>query len=185
MERATGSIKFPLGSALPTFALPSVDGATVGDTYLRDGSMALVVFTCNHCPYVKGSEAQLVELVKQYQAKGLRAVAVSSNDAAQYPDDAFEPMKIKAKEMKLPYPYLYDESQAVAKAFDAACTPECYLFDSKHELVFHGAINDSPKNPAAVSKGFLAQALDQLSKGMKPEPQFSHPIGCSIKWRLA
>jgi peroxiredoxin len=183
MERSTGSQKFPLGSVIPSFTLPNVDGSSVGDRYLRDGTMALVVFTCNHCPYVKGSEAFLIELVEQYQSKGLRAVAISSNDAVQYPDDGLDAMKVKAREMKLPYPYLYDESQQVAKAFDAACTPECYLFDSAHTLAFHGAINDSPKNPSAVSNGFLARALQQLSQGLRPEPQFAHPIGCSIKWR--
>jgi len=185
MQRSAGSDKFPIGSKLPKFNLPNVDGTSVGDRYLSDGAMSLVVFTCNHCPYVKGSEACLIELVTQYQAKELRVVAISSNDPIQYPDDGFEAMKEKARTMKLPYPYLFDESQLVAKAFDAACTPECYLFDGTQALVFHGAINDSPKNPAAVTNGFLAKALEQLAKGTKPDPQFAHPIGCSIKWRAA
>jgi peroxiredoxin len=183
MERTTGSEKFPLGSTLPEFVLPNVDGRQVSDQYLREGKMALVVFTCNHCPYVKGSESQLVEIASRYAADGLRVVTISSNDAVKYPEDSFEKMKEKAQALKLPYPYLYDESQEVARLFDAACTPECYLFDSSGVLVFHGAINDSPKNLAGVSRAYLAKAVEQLHQGKRPDPSEAHPLGCSIKWR--
>lgn len=183
MQRASSSSKFPIGSKLPSFRLPNVDGREIGDDYLREGKMALVVFTCNHCPYVKGSEAALIELVRQYQPAGLRTVAISANDSLKYPEDSFDRMKEKAVELNLPYPYLYDESQRVPRQFDAECTPECYLFDSSGVLVFHGAINDSPKNPEAVKNSFLAKALAQLSKGQKPEIAEAHPVGCSIKWR--
>ncbi len=183
MERTSGSTKFPLGSKLPSFALPNTDGREVDDSYLREGKMALVVFTCNHCPYVKGSEAKLIELAKQYEPSALRVVAISSNDATKYPEDSFELMKSKAAELAIPYPYLYDESQDIARLFDAACTPECYLFDASGSLVFHGAINDSPKSAAGVSRAYLAKALQQLSEGQKPDPAEAHPIGCSIKWK--
>lgn len=183
MERENSSDKFPIGSKLPTFNLPNVDGKQIGDSYLREGKFSLVVFTCNHCPYVKGSEAMLVELIKQYQSKGLKVAGISSNDARQYPDDSFEKMKEKAAHMNLPFPYLYDESQEVAKLFDAACTPECYLFDGSHLLVYHGGVNDNPKNASSVTKGYLARALAQVSEGKKPDPAFTHPLGCSIKWK--
>lgn len=183
MERTDVSARFPLGSKLPTFSLMDVSGKTMSDDYLRSGKAALVVFSCNHCPYVKGSEATLIETVREFNSRGLRAVAINSNDAAQYPDDSFENMKLKAKDMNIPYPYLYDKTQEVAKMFDAACTPECYLFDEHHSLVFHGTINDNPKDPNKASKTYLRDAIEQLLSGKKPKPAFVHPLGCSIKWR--
>lgn len=184
MERTSGSSKFPIGSRLPSFKLPATNGSTVSENFLREGKMMLVAFTCNHCPYVKGSEQMLVSIVNDYAPAGLRAVAISSNDATQYPEDSLENMRVKSEQMKLPYPYLYDESQEVARQFDAACTPECYLFDAAGTLVYHGAINNSPRDPAKVRENHLAKALEQLSKGAKPEPSFVHPIGCSIKWKV-
>jgi len=183
MERTDSSSKFPLGSKLPGFNLPNVDGRQLGSDYLAGAKASLVVFSCNHCPYVKGSEAFLIDVVKQFAEQGLKTVAISSNDAVQYPEDSFEKMKEKSREMNLPYPYLYDESQQTAKLFDAACTPECYLFDSNQALVFHGTINDSPRDPTKVTNGYLARAIQQVLEGKQPDPSFVHPIGCSIKWK--
>ncbi len=185
MERSELSSSFTIGSSLPSFTLPSVDGITLESTeYLGSGKAALVIFTCNHCPYVKGSEEELNKLISEFQPQGLRVVAISSNDATQYPDDSFERMKEKSDSLKLSYPYLYDESQQVAKLFDAACTPECYLFDGNKKLVFHGTINDSPRYPEKASKSFLAQAIKQVLAGEPANPNFVHPIGCSIKWKV-
>lgn len=185
MERTESSSNFPLGSSLPFFSLPCVDGSTVESSeYLSSGKAALVIFTCNHCPYVKGSEAELNNLIADLQPQGLRVIAISSNDASQYPDDSFEKMKEKSDIFKLSYPYLYDESQAVAKLFDAACTPECYLFDGRQKLVFHGTINDSPRDPTKASKSYLAEAIKQVLAGQSVNPSFVHPIGCSIKWKI-
>ena len=183
MQRASISDKFPIGSVLPSFSLKNVDGRMLGDAYLRGAPASLVVFSCNHCPYVKGSEQMLIETVKKYSGKGLRSVAICSNDAIAYPDDSFEKMKDKAKAQSLPYPYLHDETQNVARAFDAACTPEAYLFNDKGFLVYHGAINNSPKDPSAASINHLEAALEQLFSSKKIEPTFVHPLGCSIKWR--
>lgn len=186
MERDNSSDKFPIGSKLPSFTLKNVDGEMVAsEQFFRDATASLVVFTCNHCPYVKGSEDMLVEIVRRFQPQGLRAVTINSNDAMSYPEDSFEKMQEKAARMQLPYPYLYDETQQVAKQFDAACTPEVYLFDAQQKLVFHGTINDSPKDGQRVSKNYLAPAIERLLSGLKPEPAFVHPIGCSIKWRSA
>lgn len=183
MERTAGSTKFALGSSMPSFALKNIDGKVVGSEYLKDARAYLVGFLCNHCPYVKGSEEMLIEIVKRYQPDGLKVVMISSNDAVQYPEDSFEKMQEKARSMQLPYPYLYDESQEVAKMFDAACTPEFYLFDRNRVLVYHGTVNDSPRDASKVSKDYLSQAIVSVLEGRTPAPQFVHPIGCSIKWK--
>jgi peroxiredoxin len=183
MERSSVSERFAIGSELPHFSLPSVDGSVVTDQFFSGAAASLVVFTCNHCPYVKGSEAMLNTIVKRFIPEGLKVVAISSNDSVQYPDDGFAQMKEKAVREQLPYPYLYDESQAVAKAFDAACTPEIYLFDRSHKLVFHGTVNDSPRDPSKVSKEYLSDAISAVIAGEVPPQQFVHAIGCSIKWK--
>ncbi len=183
MQRDTSSTKFPLGSKLPKFELLNVDGKKISDSYLRGGNLALVVFSCNHCPYVKGSEEQLVSLATKFEPQGLKTVVINSNDAVQYPEDSFENMKTKAASMLLPYPYLYDETQSVAKSFDAACTPEAYLFDAEMALVFHGTINDNPRDKTQAKHEFLSEAIIQALKGETLSPAFVHPIGCSIKWR--
>lgn len=183
MQRESASEKFPLGSKLPHFELLNVDGKQLGTSYLLGGKAALVAFMCNHCPYVKGSEEMLMNIVRKFEAQGLKTVAVNANDAVQYPDDDYSHMQLKAREMKLPYPYLHDQTQEVAKLFDAACTPEFYLFDASQKLVYHGAINDSPRDPTKVTKDFLSQAISQTLSGQNPQPSYTHALGCSIKWR--
>ncbi len=182
MQRAGSSSKLPIGSALPNFSLPNVDGNRIDSSYFANATASLVVFSCNHCPYVKGSEDRLVRIVRDFEQRGLKAVAISSNDADQYPEDSFEKMKEKAAAVRLPYPYLYDASQEVARAFDAACTPECYLFDASGKLVYHGPINDSPKDSSRVTVEQLRTAVEQLLSGTPPSPEYVHPLGCSIKW---
>lgn len=183
MERTESSKSFSLGHALPSFELRNVDGEMVGSSYLADGKAMLVAFLCNHCPYVKGSEEMLVDIVRTFQADGLKTITINSNDAVKYPEDSFEKMKEKHAQMQLPYPYLYDETQEVAKLFDAACTPEFYLFDAAKKLVYHGTINDSPRDPTGVTKDYLSQAIATVLEGQTPDPQFVHPLGCSIKWK--
>lgn len=183
MQRENISPKFSLGRKIPRFELPNVDGKMLGSAYLEGAKAMLVAFTCNHCPYVKGSEEALIEMVRKYEDKGLKAVAISSNDAVQYPEDSFDKMKEKSVAMNLPYPYLYDETQQVAKLFDAECTPEFYLFDSEGALVFHGTINDSPRDKTKVTKDFLGVAIAEVLDGKKPTQAFAHPLGCSIKWK--
>lgn len=190
MERSESSRTFGLGSLLPQFTLPSANQtADMTDTnisvpdFFSGAPAGLIVFTCNHCPYVKGSEAALITVVSEFLPSGLKTLAISSNDAKQYPEDSFERMQQHAAALKLPYPYLYDETQAVAKLFDAACTPECYLFDRDRRLVFHGTINNSPRDPSKATEPYLMKAITQVLEGKKPEPAFVHPIGCSIKWK--
>ena len=183
MERNVDSSNFTFGSQIPEFKLANVDGKTLGSDYLQGAKAYLVAFLCNHCPYVKGSELMLIEIVKRFANDGLKTVAISSNDAAKYPDDSFEKMQEKAAIMSLPYPYLYDETQEVAKLFDAACTPEFYLFDHSRRLVYHGTINDSPRDPTKVTIDYLSQAITDVLEGKVPEPRFVNPLGCSIKWK--
>lgn len=183
MQRETDSQKLKVGDALPQFELPATDGSSRGTAWLTQGRAALVAFTCNHCPYVKGSEEMLVKIAGQFADDGLRVVAISSNDAMQYPEDSFDKMKEKSAEMKLPYPYLYDESQDVARLFDAECTPEFYLFDGEHRLAYHGTINDSPRDPSKVTRDYLSAAVQQVLEGQRADPSFVNPLGCSIKWK--
>ena len=183
MERVESSASFSLGSTLPSFELLNVDGARIGPEYFQGAKAYLVAFLCNHCPYVKGSEQMLINIVKEFEGSGLKTVTINSNDAVKYPEDSFDKMRDKSRDMALPYPYLYDESQSVAKLFDAACTPEFYLFDGELKLVYHGTINDSPRDPSKVTKDYLSQAISAVLEGRLPEPSFVHPIGCSIKWR--
>ncbi len=183
MERDTISTAFPLGSRLPSFELLNVDGNRIGSEYLSGCKAGLVAFLCNHCPYVKGSEDMLISIVRRFEADGLKTLVINSNDAVKYPEDSFEKMKEKAVAHALPYPYLYDEAQDVARLFDAACTPEFYLFDRDGKLAYHGTINDSPRDPSRVTKDFLSKAIEAVLEGRTPEPQFVHPLGCSIKWK--
>jgi peroxiredoxin len=183
MERTESSQSFSLGSTLPQFELRNVDGEMLGSSYLSSGKAMLVAFLCNHCPYVKGSEEMLIDVVRTFEADGLKAVAINSNDAVKYPEDSFEKMKEKHAQMELPYPYLYDETQDVARLFDAACTPEFYLFDATKTLVYHGTINDSPRDPTSVTKDYLSEAIASVLEGQTPDPQFVHLLGCSIKWK--
>jgi peroxiredoxin len=183
MQRDYSSSKFPLGSLLPDFELPNVAGNTIGKDFFHAAQAILVVFTCNHCPYVKGSEEMLIDVARKFEPEGLQVVTINSNDPKTYPEDSFDKMRHKSELMELPYPYLFDSSQEVAKAFDAQCTPECYLFDLSKRLVFHGPVNDNPKEPAAARENYLEAALVQLLNGKEPEPGFIRPVGCSIKWK--
>ena len=183
MERTETSTECGIGCNMPEFSLPATDGQSYDQSYFDGAKACLVIFTCNHCPYVKGSEEQMNQTVVQHLEAGLKVLAISSNDAVKYPEDNFDKMKEKAAELKLPYPYLYDETQAVAKSFDAACTPECYLFDANKKLVFHGTINNSPRHPQEATENYLTKAIAQVIDGEAVDPAFVHPMGCSIKWK--
>jgi peroxiredoxin len=184
MERTALSQQFPIGSPLADFTLPATDGLQVSSrSYFAGAKAGLVAFICNHCPYVKGSDHELLEIARRYGPEGLRVLAISSNDATKYPEDSFEKMREKAITHSFPFPYLYDESQQIAHNFDAQCTPEFYLFNEEMTLVYHGAINDSPRDPAAVSKHYLRDAVEQVIKDGRATPAFFHPTGCSIKWK--
>lgn len=182
---ATPSAMIPLGTIAPDFTLPDTVSGKVLSLHEIKGTVATVImFICNHCPYVKLINERLVEVAKMYIPKGVAFVAISSNDVEQYPDDGPEQMKAVAEKLKYPFPYLYDESQAVARSYDAACTPDFFVFDKGLKLVYRGQFDDArPGNNKAVTGKDLMNALDCLIEGRPVSEQQTPSIGCNIKWK--
>lgn len=180
----TASVMLPLGTSAPDFRLPDYNGKIVSRDDVRGEKGLLVVFMCNHCPYVKHVAPVLAKLADEYQARGIGMVGISSNDASAYPDDAPEQMKVEAAQQGYHFPYLYDESQEVAQSYRAACTPDFYLFDENLKLVYRGQMDETrPKQGSQPTGKDLKAALDALLAG-QPQPQPQHPsIGCNIKWK--
>jgi peroxiredoxin len=184
MAQTASTMMLPLGAKAPAFELPDPSGR-VSSLAEFDGSPALLVaFICNHCPYVKHVRAGFASLATEYQARGVAVVAIASNDAKAYPDDGPEGMAAEAKAAGYTFPYLFDESQAVAKAYGAACTPDFFLFDRDRRLFYRGQMDGSrPGNGVPVSGADLRQALDAVLAG-RPVPQVQRPsLGCNIKWK--
>ncbi len=181
----TASTMLPLGTEAPNFSLPDYDGKMVSRDDFRNHRGLLVVFMCNHCPYVKHVAPELARIADEYQSKGVAVVGISSNDAEAYPDDAPDKMKREAAAQGYRFPYLYDESQQVAQAYNAACTPDFYLFDSDLKLVYRGQLDDTrPKQGTIPNGSDLRAALDAvLSNQAIPEPQ-KPSVGCNIKWKV-
>jgi len=182
---AVNSTMLDLGTKAPHFTLPDPYGKkfSIGDVKGEKG--LLVMFICNHCPFVKLIKEELARFAKQYQQKGIGIVAISANDAGNYPDDSPGKMKEDAEKYGYTFPYLYDESQETAKAYSAACTPDFFLFDDKLELVYRGQFDDArPGNDREVTGVDLRKAADALLKGEKiPESEQKPSIGCNIKWK--
>jgi thiol-disulfide isomerase/thioredoxin len=181
---AVPSTMLPLGTPAPNFSLPDVvSGRIVTPASIAGGRPLLVMFLCNHCPFVKHVRTEVASLARDYAAR-VGIVAISSNDVAKYPDDAPDKMVIEARDAGYSFPYLFDESQAVAKAYRAACTPDFFLFDRAHALFYRGQLDDArPKNTEPVTGNDLRSALDAVLAG-KPSPSRQMPsIGCNIKWK--
>lgn len=180
----TPSTMLDLGTTAPDFMLPDIHGRQVCRDEFKGATGLLVVFLCNHCPYVKHINHTLAALIKEYQARGVAAVGISSNDVEKYPDDSPEKMAEEAQRVGYTFPYLYDQTQNVAKAYRAACTPDFFLFDATFKLVYRGQFDTSrPKNDTPVTGADLRAALDRLLEN-KPIPAEQTPsIGCNIKWR--
>jgi len=182
---ATPSTMLPLGTIAPDFSLfDTVSGHTLTLAALQGDTGTLIMFICNHCPYVKHLLPALVPLVTQYRALGVNTVAINANDVSLYPDDAPDKMQALAAELGNPFAYLYDETQTVAQAYQAACTPDFYLFDKELRCVYRGRFDAStPKNNLPVTGAELRHALAQLVAGA-PIPAEQWPsIGCNIKWK--
>jgi len=182
----TASTMLPLGVAAPEFSLPDTNGKTVSLTDFGGAPALLVMFICNHCPFVKHIAAQLAALGAEYQGKGVAVVAINSNDVANYPDDSPAKMAAEVASRGYTFPYLLDESQDVAKAFKAACTPDFYVFDAEQKLCYRGQLDASrPGNGVPVTGEDLRAALDAVL-GRQPVPPDQTPsIGCNIKWKPA
>jgi peroxiredoxin len=181
---AVNSTMLPLGTGAADFNLPDTQGRTVSLADFKDSPALLVIFMCNHCPYVKHIINELVKLVKEYQQRGIAAVGINSNDVESYLEDRPEMMAKAAKQKGFTFPYLYDESQEVAKAYHAACTPDFFLFDGERKLVYRGQMDDSrPGNGIPVTGKNLRAALDVVLEGKKVPDEQKPSMGCNIKWR--
>ena len=180
----TASTMLPLGTKAPEFALPDTQGNTVSPADFDDAKALVVIFMCNHCPFVKHVIDDLVALVKEYQGKGVAFVGINSNDVENYAEDRPEKMAQLATQKDFTFPYLYDATQGVAKSYHAACTPDFFVFDGDRQLVYRGQMDDSrPGSDAPVNGADLRAALDAVLAG-QPVPEQQKPsMGCNIKWR--
>ena len=181
---AVNSTMLPLGTKAPDFRLPDTGGKMVSLADFKATPALVVVFMCNHCPYVKHVRDGLAKLARDYQPQRVATVGISSNDVANYPDDSPARMAAEAKSAGYAFPYLYDESQAVAKAYNAACTPDFYVFDKDQRLVYRGQLDDSrPGNGMPVTGKDVRSALDAVLSGQPVSPTQKPSIGCNIKWK--
>ena len=178
----TYSKGMPLGTPAPDFTLPGVDGRTWSLSDFTDASALLIVFTCNHCPYAVALQDRLVGLQTRYAARGLRLVAINPNPEVMVPEDSFAAMKARAEQVPFNFPYLHDAAQTVAKAYDAACTPDIFLFDEAGHLVYNGRFDDNWRDEAAVTRHDLASAVERTLAGKPIDFEIMPSMGCSIKW---
>jgi peroxiredoxin len=180
----TPSTMLPLGTAAPDFQLPDTNGKITTLAALKDKPALLVVFMCNHCPYVKHLRAGLAQLARDYEPRSVAVVGINSNDAVNYPEDSPAEMAVEVQSAGYIFPYLYDASQAVAKAYRAACTPDFFLFDRGRRLVYRGQFDASrPGNGIPVTGKDVRAALDAVLAGKPPSTMQSPSMGCNIKWK--
>lgn len=182
----TYSEKVPMGAPAPEFKLPGTDGREWERADFAGAKALVVIFMCNHCPYVKAVQGRINALAKELGPRGVALVGINSNDATRYPDDSFDAMKKVAREQEYVFPYLFDGTQEVARAYGAVCTPDIYVFSQKggdHLLAYHGRIDDNWKDEKAVTKRDLADALEAVLAGRAPSGEQIPSMGCSIKWR--
>lgn len=171
-----------LGSSAPVFDLKGTDGKNYTLDSFNDKKALIVVFACNHCPYVQAYEERIMKIQGDYYAD-LHVVSINSNDDVKYPDDSFAEMLKRAEEKQFNFPYLRDEEQSIAKAYGATHTPEIFLFDSERKLVFHGKVDDNWQDEKSVRSKYLRNALDELLAGKPISVPETFTIGCTIKWK--
>lgn len=188
----TESTMMKLGTPAPDFSLPNIDGTTVAKQDFA-GKPMLVMFICNHCPYVKHIATELARIGNDYRAEGIGLVGIQSNDVEAYPDDSPELMKVESETHGYPFPYLYDATQQVALAYTAACTPDFFLFDAAHELKYRGRLDET--RPTRISSGVydstgneangkeLRAAIDAVLAGEDPDSKQLPSLGCNVKWK--
>jgi peroxiredoxin len=180
----TPSTMLPLGTVAPDFDLPNVDGRMVDYAAAAGPQGTVVMFICNHCPFVKHVADELARLGREFMPRGVGFVAISSNDVASHPADSPEQMVREAEDRGYPFPYLYDETQEVAKAYHAACTPDFYVFDAGRKLVYRGQLDPSrPGSDVPVTGSDLRGAVDALLAGRPPLADQIPSLGCNIKWK--
>ncbi len=181
----TASTMLPLGTAAPEFQLPDVvSNQTISLATFADGQALLLIFLCQHCPFVKHVQQELARIGQDYSQQSLGIVAISANDIANYPDDAPEKLKQMAEDLNFNFPVCYDESQEVSKAYTAACTPDFFLFDSERQLAYRGQLDDSrPSNNIPVTGKDLRRAIDAVLQAQTVDFEQKPSIGCNIKWK--
>lgn len=181
----TPSTMVALGTKAPEFKLPdTISEKTLSLSDLRSDRATVIMFICNHCPFVKHVNDGLVKLANDYMSKGVSFIAISSNDVMNFPEDSPGKMQIVAQELEYPFPYLYDESQEVARAYDAACTPDFFIYDKELKLAYRGQLDDSrPSNGIPVTGKDMRAALDMLLAGNLVTAEQKPGIGCNIKWK--
>ncbi len=172
-----------VGSKAPDFNLTATDGKNYSLSSFEDKEALIVIFSCNHCPYVQAYEDRIKKLQDDYKEKGIIVIAINPNEDVNYPDDSFENMKERAAEQNFNFLYLRDEDQSVARAYDATHTPEIFLFDKNRRLAFHGKIDDNWQDPTKVQNHYLRNALDELLEGKEISVPETFTIGCTIKWK--
>ena len=179
----TPSTMLDLGTPLPSFSLPDFNGRVVSDADFKGSQALLVAFICRHCPFVRHIRSEFARFAKEYEARGLKVVAIMSNSIEEFPEDGPEGMKQETEEAGYVFPYLFDKDQNVAKLFKAACTPDLFLFDSNRRLVYRGQFDGSrPKNNVAVNGADLRAAADAVLAGTAPSETQRPSMGCNIKW---
>jgi peroxiredoxin len=172
-----------IGSKAPDFNLPATDSKNYSLDYFKGGKGFIIIFSCNHCPYVRAYEERIKKIQSDYGSKGINIIAINSNDSDQYEDDSFENMKTRALEMSFNFPYLRDEDQSAAKDYGASHTPEIFLFDNQKTLVFHGKIDDNWRDESKIKSKYLRDAIEELIQGKDISVPETFTIGCTIKWK--
>ena len=181
---ATPSTMLPLGTPLPWFRLPDLDGRSVSPDDVREPRALLIAFICHHCPFVRHIRSEFARVTQEYQARGLAVIAINSNDVSEFPEDGPDGMRQEARDAGYSFPYLFDETQDVAKTFRAACTPDLFLFDAARTLVYRGQFDGSrPRNAVPVTGSDLRAACDAVLEGRDVPALQTPSVGCNIKWK--
>ncbi len=173
----------PLGTPAPDFSLPGTDGKTYSPANFGNKNVLVIIFMCNHCPYVKAVLRRLINLQNEYAERSVQLVGINVNDAKKYPEDSLEKMKELAEKKQLPFPYLYDESQESAKAYDAVCTPDIFVYGIERTLKYRGRVDDNWQHPDEITRHDLKDAIEALLTDQSVNDDQISSMGCSIKWK--
>ena len=179
----TPGTDIPLGAPCPDFHLPAVDGKKYRRDDFKAKQVLVVMFICNHCPYVMAIEDRFIQLQREFEGASVQMVGICSNDPGDYPDDSFENLKKRWTQKQYGFPYLHDLSQSVAREFGAVCTPEFYVYGADRKLAYHGRLDDNWQQADKVTRREMKEAIDLLLAGIKPGANQTPSMGCSIKWR--
>ena len=179
----THSTMVPLGTPAPDFSLPGTDGKTYSPSNFGNKNVLVIIFMCNHCPYVKAVLRRLINLQNEYAERSVQLVGINVNDAKKYPEDSLEKMKELAEKKQLPFPYLFDESQESAKAYDAVCTPDIFVYGIERSLKYRGRVDDNWQHPDEITRHDLKDAIEALLTDQPVNDDQVSSMGCSIKWK--